>query len=97
MSVYLTQNSLIKMEANIKLKREIGLFSASSLIISTMIGSGIFISPTPILQYSGSFGLCLIMWVVTGFASLLGNVLLIYILAEKINFNMNKALLKLQV
>lgn len=61
------------MEEPVKLRREIGIFSASSLIISTMIGSGIFISPTPILQYSGSFGLCLIMWAITGFASLLGN------------------------
>lgn len=61
------------MEEEVKLKREIGLFSASSLIISTMIGSGIFISPMAILQYSGSFGLCLIMWAATGFTSLLGN------------------------
>lgn len=61
-----------------KLKREIGLFSASSLIISTMIGSGIFISPMAILQYSGSFGLCLIMWAITGFVSLLGKIFDIY-------------------
>lgn len=61
------------MGEQVELKREIGLVSASSLLISIMIGSGIFISPVAILKYSGSFGLCLIIWAVTGFASLLGN------------------------
>lgn len=56
----------------VELKRQVGLFSASSLIISLMIGSGIFVSPTAVLKYSGSLGLCLIMWAVTGLISLLG-------------------------
>ncbi|XP_041969258.1 b(0,+)-type amino acid transporter 1-like isoform X2 [Aricia agestis] len=56
----------------IKLKRELGLFSAVNLILGVMIGSGIFVSPATALQYSGSVGLCLIVWTVSGVISLLG-------------------------
>ncbi|KAJ8667295.1 hypothetical protein QAD02_008957 [Eretmocerus hayati] len=54
------------------LQRELGLFSAVSMIVAVMIGSGIFVSPTSALKYSGSVGLCLIVWLVSGGLSLLG-------------------------
>lgn len=57
----------------VQLKREIGLFSATSFIVSTMIGSGIFISPTAVLKYSGSVGLCLIIWAAAAVVCFLGN------------------------
>ncbi|CAK1553321.1 unnamed protein product [Leptosia nina] len=56
----------------INLKRELGLFSAVNLILGVMIGSGIFVSPASALQYSGSVGVCLIIWTVSGVISLLG-------------------------
>ncbi|XP_076246348.1 b(0,+)-type amino acid transporter 1 [Calliopsis andreniformis] len=56
----------------IALKRELGLFSAVSIILAVMIGSGIFVSPTRALETSGSVGLCLIVWIVCGILSLLG-------------------------
>lgn len=37
-----------------------------------MIGSGIFVSPAFALQYSGSVGMCLVVWTVCGIVSLLG-------------------------
>nr|CAH7757669.1 unnamed protein product [Callosobruchus chinensis] len=37
-----------------------------------MIGSGIFVSPASALKYSGSVGMCLIVWVTCGLISLLG-------------------------
>lgn len=56
----------------VALKRELGLFSAVSIILAVMIGSGIFVSPTSALERSGSVGLCLIVWVTCGLLSLLG-------------------------
>ncbi|XP_073975764.1 b(0,+)-type amino acid transporter 1-like isoform X2 [Rhodnius prolixus] len=54
------------------LKREIGLISAVGLIVSVMIGSGIFVSPSSVLEKSGSVGLCLIVWAVCGLISYMG-------------------------
>ncbi|KAI4473884.1 hypothetical protein M0802_015894 [Mischocyttarus mexicanus] len=56
----------------VALKRELGLFSAVSIILAVMIGSGIFVSPTNALERSGSVGFCLIIWITCGFLSLLG-------------------------
>ncbi|XP_012287426.1 b(0,+)-type amino acid transporter 1 isoform X2 [Orussus abietinus] len=56
----------------VALKRELGLFSAVSLILAVMIGSGIFVSPTSALERSGSVGFCLIIWASCGALSLLG-------------------------
>lgn len=59
-------------QEHVGLKRNIGLLSAVNIIIGVMIGSGIFISPTAALKYSGSIGLCLTVWAVCGVISLLG-------------------------
>ncbi|XP_020295152.1 b(0,+)-type amino acid transporter 1-like [Pseudomyrmex gracilis] len=56
----------------VELKRELGLFSAVSIILAVMIGSGIFVSPTSALERSGSVGFCLIVWISCGVLSLLG-------------------------
>ncbi|XP_076272347.1 b(0,+)-type amino acid transporter 1-like isoform X1 [Rhynchophorus ferrugineus] len=57
---------------SVGLKRELGLFSAINLILAVMIGSGIFVSPASALRYSGSVGMCVIVWAVCGVVSLLG-------------------------
>ena len=44
-------------------KRQIGLLSASFLIFNRMIGTGIFATPSGILELSGSVGLSLFLWV----------------------------------
>lgn len=54
------------------LKRNIGLMAAVNVIISVMIGSGIFVSPTAALEHSGSIGLCLVVWTACGIISLMG-------------------------
>lgn len=56
----------------IGLKRRVGLFSGIALIVGTMIGSGIFLSPRGVLERSGSVGLSLVVWCLSGLLSLLG-------------------------
>ena len=59
-------------ESQTKLKRELGLMDGASIIIGIIVGSGIFVSPKGVLQYSGSIGLSLIVWIVSGLLSLVG-------------------------
>ncbi|XP_068082592.1 b(0,+)-type amino acid transporter 1 isoform X2 [Anabrus simplex] len=68
----------------VQLKRELGLFSAVSLIVGVMIGSGIFVSPTSALERSGSVGLCLVVWAVCGGISLLGTITYINFVSVKL-------------
>lgn len=56
----------------VKLQRELGLFSAINLIVSVMIGSGIFVSPCSALKSAGSVYFSLIIWACCGLLSLLG-------------------------
>lgn len=66
-----TENKSEK-SSDVGLKQNIGLLAAVNIIIGVMIGSGIFISPTAALDYSGSVGMCLIIWALCGIVSLLG-------------------------
>ena len=50
----------------------LGLVGGISLIVGTMIGSGIFASPGGIYGMSGSVGFALLVWVGTGLIALLG-------------------------
>ncbi|XP_045760979.1 b(0,+)-type amino acid transporter 1-like isoform X3 [Maniola jurtina] len=56
----------------VHLKRRVGLFSGVALIVGTMIGSGIFVSPSGLLERTGSVGISFIIWMSCGLLSLLG-------------------------
>jgi hypothetical protein len=43
-----------------------GLLDAINLLLACIIGSGIFISAKAVLEYSGSYGLSIIVWVGCG-------------------------------
>ena len=53
----------------VKLRRQVGLFSGIALIVGTMIGSGIFISPGGVLLRSGSVAMSLLVWIMCGVLS----------------------------
>lgn len=54
------------------LRKELTLFSTVTFVIGKIIGSGIFITPSRVLRYSGSFGLTLILWSLGGLFAICG-------------------------
>ena len=58
-----------------KLKRELGLFNGVGIIIGIIVGSGIFVSPKGVLLFSGSPGLAIVVWVVSGIISMVSHTL----------------------
>ena len=58
--------------AKVTFKKELTLVHSIGFIINGIIGSGIFITTTYVLQYSGSMGLTLILWVVGGLIAMAG-------------------------
>lgn len=60
----------------IELGKKVRLLQGISIIVGTIIGAGIFISPKGILQNSGSIGMSLIVWISCGVLSLFGELFL---------------------
>ncbi|XP_076470410.1 b(0,+)-type amino acid transporter 1-like [Babylonia areolata] len=55
-----------------EMKRDLGFISSVSIIVGTIVGSGIFVSPKGVLESTGSVGLSLVVWVGAGILALLG-------------------------
>jgi len=54
------------------LKPKLTLLNDITLIVGSVIGSTIFISPKGVLENTGSFGLSLCVWVMSGVLSMIG-------------------------
>lgn len=63
--------------SDVKERNKIGFFGAISYIVGTIIGSGIFVSPTAILKQTGSVGLSLSIWVISGLYTVLAGIVFV--------------------
>jgi basic amino acid/polyamine antiporter, APA family len=54
------------------LRRSLGVFSATTIIVGSMIGSGIFIAPSIMAEYVATPGVYLGLWLIGGVLTLLG-------------------------
>lgn len=59
-------------DKKVGLGKKVTLLRGVSIIIGTIIGAGIFISPKGILKHSGSVGMSLVVWLACGVLSLFG-------------------------
>ena len=59
----------------VRMKAELTLLNGCTIIVGCIIGSGIFVSPTGVLQSTGSVNLSLIVWVASGLFSMIGELI----------------------
>lgn len=52
------------------LQKSIGLMTAITIVIGTIIGSGVFVKPAVVLTHAGTSNLAILAWVVGGVLTL---------------------------
>ena len=59
-------------DSGVNLKPKLSLVNGVTVIVGSIIGSGIFISPRGVLVHCGSPGLALVIWLLSGVYSMIG-------------------------
>lgn len=57
----------------IKLEAKMSLLNGVTVIVGSIIGSGIFVSPTGVLMHTGSANMALVVWTASGIFSMVIN------------------------
>lgn len=55
---------------DVTLKAKMSLLNGCTVIVVSIIGSGIFVSPTGVLMHTGSVNMALIVWIISGIFSM---------------------------
>lgn len=69
----------------IKLEAKMSLLNGVTVIVGSIIGSGIFVSPTGVLKYTGSVNASLLVWMTSGIYSMV-SLIFFSCYFKKINF-----------
>ncbi|TRY76857.1 hypothetical protein TCAL_03525 [Tigriopus californicus] len=59
-------------DENVGLKPKMTLLNGCTVIVGSIIGSGIFVSPSGVLEGTGSVNLALLVWIISGVFSMIG-------------------------
>lgn len=59
---------------DVGLKAKMSLLNGCTVIVGSIIGSGIFVSPTGVLMHTGSVNMALIVWVLSGLFSMVSKI-----------------------
>lgn len=59
-------------EETIELKPKMTLLNGVTVIVGSIIGSGIFVSPSGVLKNTGSVNMALMVWIISGVFSMVG-------------------------
>ena len=59
-------------EEKVELKPKMTLLNGCTVIVGSIIGSGIFVSPSGVLMETGSVNMALMVWIISGVFSMVG-------------------------
>ena len=59
-------------DGNVELKPKMTLLNGCTVIVGSIIGSGIFVSPSGVLKNTGSVNMALLVWISSGIFSMIG-------------------------